>query len=126
MKKLMALLLALLCALALAGCAEKSVSVFETEQISRIVFYEQNGAEQGAQVPKEYLEEIIAWLGTFRIGEKVKGEALKPGSNSIFVRIEYADGSIVENGLDTVKADGITYYTERADAPACWFSIFSN
>lgn len=74
-------------------------------------------------MPSEYLEEIATWLGSFRIDEKVKDKVLAPGSNSISIEIEYADGTVLKNGLTTTKVEGVDYYMKHEDAPQCYFEI---
>ena len=127
MKRLIALVLALVCVLGLVGCStnkvDKTKPVFETENIARITFYTLPSGGKGFEVPSEYLEEIATWLGSFRIDEKVKDKILAPGSNSISVEIEYADGTAAKNGLSTTKVDGVTYYMKHEDAPQCYFEI---
>ena len=126
MKKLTALFLALVCMLALAGCLTTDelygTPVFETEEIVRITFYKAPTGNQGYEVPSEHMEEITAWLGSFTIGAKLVGEQ-PAGLNYETVKIEYADGSIVETGLDVEVIDGVTYYTERGETPECYNEI---
>ena len=128
MKKLIALALALVCVFGLVGCStnnsDKNVQVFKTENITRITFYTLPNFEDGFEVPSEYLDAITNWLGSFTIGQKADDKVLAPGSNSISVEIEYADGSIVRNGLSTTKVGEDTYYMEHDDAPECYFEIF--
>ena len=102
MKKIITLVLSLICVLGLVGCSankvDKDVSVFKTENITRITFYTLPSGGKGFEVLNEYLAEITTWLGSFTIDEKAD-KVLAPGSNSISVEIEYADGTIVKNGL---------------------------
>jgi len=126
MKKWIALVLALVCVLGLVGCStskvDKNTQVFKTENITRITFYTLPNGDNGFEVPSEYMAEITAWLGSFTIDGKAD-KALAPGSNSVSVEIEYADGTIVKNGLSTTKVDGVTYYMKHDDAPECYFVI---
>lgn len=128
MKKSIALLLILLCIISLTSCSDRKIDktkpVFNTENISSVVFFKLPNPDERIEVPDEYFDEITAWLGTFKIGEKVKGDVLAPGSNSISVQIEYADGSIVKNGLSTYLIEEKMYYLESAEAPECFLNIF--
>jgi hypothetical protein len=136
MKKLAAMILILIGVLAVVGCANKesnisqenknqlihkNTQVFKTENISRITFYT-SGDGKGFEVPSDNIAEITTWLGSFTIGEKAD-DVLVPGSNSVSVEIEYADGTIVKNGISTVNIDGVTYYMEHDDAPECYLEI---
>ena len=127
MKKYIALLLALVCVLGLVGCStnkvDKAKPVFETENIVRITFHTLPSDGKGFEVPSTYMAEITSWLGSFTIDEKADDKVLAPGSNSISVEIEYADGTVVKNGLTTTKVDGVTYYMKAEDAPQCYFEI---
>ncbi len=127
MKKLISIFLVLGCMSGLFGCsannADKNVQVFETENIAHITFYSLPTGGAGGEVPIEYLEEITTWLSSYTIDEKVEDDVLAPGSNSISIEIEYDDGTIVKNGLDTIEIDGITYYMKREDAPECFYKI---
>ena len=137
MKKLIALILLLVGLLAMAGCVNqenniseenknqmvyKGTQVFKTENITRITFYTLSSGGNGFEVPSENIAEITTWLGSFTIGEKADN-VLAPGSNSVSVEIEYADGTIVKNGLSTVNIDGVAYYMEHDDAPECYLEI---
>lgn len=126
MKKLMTLVLALIFVFGLVGCSankvDKDVSVFKTENITRITFHTLPSGGQGFEVPNEYLAEITTWLGSFTVDKKAD-KALAPGSNSISVEIEYADGTSVKNGLSTTKIDGSTFYMKSEPAPECYFKI---
>ena len=127
MKKLMTLILVLVCVLGLIGCstnkADKNVQIFETENITRITFHTLPSSGKGFEVPSEYMAEITTWLASFTIDKKANDNVLAPGSNSISVEIEYADGTVVKNGLSTTKVDGVTYYMKHEDAPQCYFEI---
>jgi len=123
MKKQLVQMLTLLLALTFAGCAAAPQRAFDTENISRITFYGAHDANDTVEVPDEHLAEIAQWLGTFTVGEQA-GDVLAPGSDSLCVQIEYADGKIVKNGLSTITVDGTKYYMECADAPACYMELF--
>ena len=75
----------LCCLLFCVSCSpvDRDTPVFQTEGIKNILFVGQPYEE--VEVQAEYLAEITEWLSTFRIGDKVKKDALPPGSNSICV-----------------------------------------
>ena len=127
MRKYLALVLVLVCVLGLVGCStnkvDKSKPVFETENIAHITFYTLPSGGKGFEVPSEYIEQITTWLGSFTIDEKADDKVLAPGSNSVSVEIEYADGTVVKNGLSTTKVDGVIYYMKHDNAPECYFEI---
>ena len=61
---------------------------------------------------------------TFKIGDKVKRRDVQPaGTNSVSVKIEYSDGTIIENGLSTIKIGKKEYHLIYAKAPACYMKI---
>ena len=126
MKKYLTFVFALVCVLALAGCSsdniDKTKPVFETENISGISFFT-SPASEGIEVSGEHLAEITAWLGTFTIDKKVDSDVLPPGSNSISVRIEYADGTVVENGISTITIDETRYFMKSEKAPQCFLDL---
>ncbi len=129
MRKCIVFILILTCVLGLAGCSsnkiDKTKPVFETENISRITFYSVPEGGKGFEVPSEYIDEITTWLGSFTIDAKADGNVLDPGSNSVSVQIEYSDGTVIENGLSTIKIDGIIYYMKYENAPECYLQILS-
>ena len=129
MKKLTALVLTMVCVLGLAGCNTKDTAigkpVFETDNITRVTFYGSAPNSTNTEVPSEYLAEITEWLGTFVAGEKA-GDVLPPGADSLFVRIEYSDGAIVENSMTTIVLDGITYLVNYDKEPQCYFELFAD
>ena len=127
MKKLITLVLSLVCVLGLVGCNTKDTtigkSVFETENITSITFYGSAPNSTETEVPSEYLTEITEWLGTFVAAEKAD-DVLPPGADSLFVRIEYSDGTIIENSLSTTIIDGTTYLINYDKEPECYFELF--
>ena len=129
MKKLVALVLALVCVLGLVGCNTKDKAigepVFETDNITRVTFYGFVPNRTEIEVPSEYLAEITEWLGTFVIDEKAD-DVLPPGANSLFVRIEYSDGTVVENSMTTIVLDGTTYLINYDKEPQCYFELFAD
>lgn len=128
MKKLIALVLALVCVLGLVGCNAKDTAigkpVFETENISRVIFYGTAPTSTETEVPSEYLTEITEWLETFVAGKKAD-DILPPGADSLFVRIEYSDGTVVENSMSTIVIDGTTYIINYDKEPECYFELFA-
>lgn len=97
--------------------------VFSTEKVSRVTFYGYYGEGEGMDVSADDMAEIVAWLGTFTLGEAVDGDVLAPGTNTYYVEIEYADGAIVKNGLDVIKVYGTSYYLDSDIPPDCFMDI---
>ncbi len=129
MKKCLAFVCALICVFGLVGCSSTRIDttkpVFETENISRITLFSIPHHEDGIEVPDEHLTELTAWLGTFTIDKKA-GDQLDPGTNTRSFRIEYADGTIVESGVNTTTIDGVIYYMKCEKAPECYDELFAN
>lgn len=128
MKKQIVFIAAILCAIGLLGCGSDEIDrtkpVFETDNICSITFFTPYNYEDGIDVPSAYMDEIIPWLASFRVDKKA-GEMLIPGTNSISFRIEYADGTILENGLSTTTIDDTEYYLKSGEAPPCYLEIIS-
>lgn len=103
---------------------EQKKPVFETENIASITFYAYYGAGKGSKVPNENMTEITKWLGSFVVGKATSG-FLKPGTNTYYVEIEYSNGKVIKQGLDTVEIDGIGYYMECDSYPDCFMEIMS-
>lgn len=129
MKKMIAFVFALVCVFGMVGCSTNNIDtakpIFRTENISRITVFCIPDHLDGIEVPTEYMEEIITWIGTFRIDKKA-GDVLEPGANTSSFRIEYSDGTIVESGVNTTTIDGVTYYMKCDKAPACYDALFDN
>ena len=124
-KKRILIILALLLALSVALVLfVKTKPVFKTDNISRITFYAYYGAGIGSEVPAEHMAEIVDWLGSFRAGRTVFGR-IPPGTNTVYVEIEYTDGTVVKQGLDTVEILWNVYYTKSQGSPACFDEIMS-
>ena len=124
-KKRILIILALLLALSVALVLfVKTKPVFKTDNISRITFYAYCGAGIGSEVPTEHMAEIVDWLGSFRAGRTVFGR-IPPGTNTVYVEIEYTDGTVVKQGLDTVEILWNVYYTKSQGSPACFDEIMS-
>ena len=129
MKKLIALVLALVCVVGIVGCSAKDEvigkTVFETDNITRVTFYGSAPNSADTEVPSEYLAEITEWLGTFVEGKKAD-DVLPPGADSLFVRVEYSDGTVVENSMTTIVLDGKTYLINYDKEPQCYFELFAD
>lgn len=105
---------------------DQSGGVFNTENIKRITFYAYYGYGRGSDVPAEHLDEIIAWLASFDVDtDRELPTVIPPGTNSIHVEIEYFDGSIVKQGMDTTVVGGVTCYISGKAAPQCYDEIIS-
>ena len=129
-KKCLFILLAIFLA-GTIGCAfedgiDRTQPVFATDNISGITFYTSLKGDylEEIKVPDEHMEEIVSWLGSFRIGTKA-GDTLIPGTNSVELRIEYADGTVVESGISAVLVDGAFYYLDCENAPQCYLELVS-
>ena len=82
-------------------------SVFPTNGITRITFHGIADSDPaGTEVPAEHMDAITYWLSTFAIDTVADSDVLAPGSDSISVKIEYEDGTVIENGLSTVVVEG--------------------
>ena len=124
MKRLLTLLTAFVSVFLLAGCngdaIDKTKPVFDTANVLSVSFREE--PDVWVPVEAEELPDYIEWLGTFRIGDKTR-QPIKPGSNSIHVRIDYADGTMAEKGLSTITIDGTIYQLEYGTPPASYPSL---
>lgn len=116
MKKILSVVILLLILVSVVGCGSNNIPAkpFETENISRISF--RTSPDDWVEIPSEELPVYIEWLKSFRIGEKA-GSTLVPGSNSVRIRIEYSDGTFIENGLSTIKVGNDSYYLAFDNAP---------
>ena len=105
---------------------DRTQPVFATENISGITFYTSLKGDylEEIEVPNAYMEEIVSWLGSFRIGTKA-GDTLIPGTNAVKLRIEYADGNVVESGISAALVDGEFYYLDCENAPQCYLKLVS-
>lgn len=98
--------------------------VFNTQNIVSILFYGYYGGGKGSAVPAEHMAEITKWLASFTVGEQ-SPELLPPGTNTYYIEIAYADGTVIKQGLDIAEVDGIAYYTVHAQTPECFWDILS-
>ncbi|MBQ4333556.1 MAG: leucine-rich repeat protein [Clostridia bacterium] len=89
------------------------VIVFNTENVRRITFYSHYGAVKVRDVPAEDKAEVLNWLGTFTIKERVDDPLHLNGANTYYVEIEYSDGTIIKKGLSAVEVDGELYHVEH-------------
>ena len=127
-KKIAAIVLILICVLALCSCSSNGIDrktpVFETENISRITVFSTLWHEDGIEVSNEYMEDITAWIGSFKIGHKIK--ELDPGDNTFSFRIEYSDGRMVESGVNTTTINGVQYRYKCDAVPECFDALIAN
>lgn len=108
------------------GTNKQEIAIFNTKNIKRITFYAYYGSGKGSDVPAEHLGEITTWLNSFKIDtDREFPDLVPPGTNTIHVEIEYLDGTVVKEGLDTATVDGITYYIKGDTAPECYNEIIS-
>ena len=99
-------------------------AIFNTKNVKRITLYAFYGEGKSSDVPAENLDEIIAWLNSFAIDEEAP-EILPPGTNTIYVEIEYSDGTVIKQGTDTITIDEVTFYLIHDAAPDCYKEILS-
>ena len=146
-KKAVTIILCILMLLCLAACGENSTgstshepdqtqpttvnsevqpgtAVFETQNIVRITFYGYYGSGTGSEVPEEDMEAITTWLASFTIGGKAP-DLLAPGTNTYHVKIEYADGTVAESGLNVTTVDGVRYQISSSPQPECFAEIIA-
>lgn len=108
------------------GTNNQEIAIFNTKNIKCITFYAYYGSGKGSDVPAEHLGEITTWLNSFKIDtDREFPDLVPPGTNTIHVEIEYLDGTVVKEGLDTATVDGITYYIKGDTAPKCYEEIIS-
>lgn len=104
--------------------AKPTGSVFDTENIVRITLYLYYGNGTGSDVPAEHMAAMTNWLASFTFGEEIQ-DIVSPGTDTVHVEIEYSDGTVIKNGVNTMTIDGVTYYIECGDAPECYEEILS-
>lgn len=122
MKKWIAIILVFLCVVVLFV---KTRPVFDTDNVTRITFYAYYGSGIGSEVPEENFADILNWLDSFTVGRKAPA-LLPPGTNTVYVELEYSDGTIIRQGLDTVEIGWLLFYTNSRKAPECYHEILSN
>lgn len=70
------------------------------------------------------MNEMINWLDTFTVGEWIAG-LVPPGTNTVHVEIEYSDGTVAKCGIDTIKVNGVKFYTNCGDHPDALYRALS-
>ena len=86
-------------------------SVFNIENITGIVFRGDYENSAVYEVDSEHMTEVIKWLNSFDTEKEAAPDPLPTGINLCYVVITYADGTVVESGLDAVEVDGVMHYT---------------
>ena len=104
---------------------KQTESVFSTENISKITFYAYYGQGKGSVVPAENMTEMINWLNSITIARDATDEDVLLGTNTYHVEIEYADGTIIKEGLDVIVVDGTRYLLQKDKYPDCFAEIIS-
>ena len=102
----------------------KTRPVFDTDHVTRITFYAYSGSGVGSDVPAEHMEEILHWLDSFTVGSKAPALP-PPGTNTIYVEMEYSDGTVIKQGLDTTEIGWFLFYTNCPEPPACFQEILA-
>jgi hypothetical protein len=129
MKKILALALAALLVFGLGACAitdeNTGIKIFETEDIVRVTVFSNYGHGKGCDVPEENLEETTAWLATFKTGSRMYTDTIPPDANTIFVEIEYADGTVIKEGIEVRVIDGYGYYLEYDTPPSFFYDLLN-
>ncbi|MBP3391951.1 MAG: hypothetical protein J6L76_04105 [Clostridia bacterium] len=105
--------------------SDVSHPVFKTENVVRITFYAYYGAGKGSDVSAKDMPEILRWLDSFTVSPETADQYPPPGTNTYHVEIEYADGQIVQEGLDMITIDGKGYLLEKDPTPDCFEEIIS-
>ena len=127
MKKILALALAALMVLGLGACAitdeNTGSTVFEAENIARVTVFSYYGQGTGCDVPDENMEEVTAWLATFKIGSRMYTDTIPSDANTIFLEIEYTDGTVIKEGIEVRVIDGYGYYLEYDTPPECIYEL---
>lgn len=104
-----------------SGDNKQTRSVFNTKNIKRITFCAYFGRRD---VPVWYMNEITQWLGSFTVGQ-VAPDPILPGTNTYHIEIEYADGTVIEEGMDVITVDGTAYCVNKDATPDCFWKIVS-
>lgn len=122
MRKVLLMIAVIMVMVTMAGCgAPEGERVFDVKNVDAVDFFK-TGTRESVSVPREDLDEILEWLGTFTVGSQTE-EYLIPGSNYISVRIVYGDGTVLENSLSTITRRSVLYYMDAASAPKCYLSL---
>ena len=96
--------------------------IFHLDNIVRITFFSYYGQGTGSNVPAENMQEIIDWLATYTLGDPAS-TPLPPGTDTVYVEIEYNYGAIFRTGMNTVDFAGTIYYIHGSEAPECYSEI---
>ena len=99
--------------------------IFRTENVVRITLYAYYGQGTGSVVPSENMAEIKQWLGEMTIDREATDNDVLAGTNTYYVEIEYADGTIIKEGLDVVIVNGTRYLLKKEKYPACFEEIIA-
>ena len=93
--------------------------------ITAITFHDTIDSNKGnLPVPEADLEEITNWLSSFTVGNRV-GKTLVPGTGSVEMTLTYADGTSERRSLSIIHLDGVTYYINSPNAPACYLTLLN-
>ena len=93
--------------------------------ITAITFHDTIDSNKGnLPVPEADLEEITNWLSSFTVGNWV-GKTLVPGTGSVEMTLTYADGTSERRSLSIIHLDGVTYYINSPNAPACYLTLLN-
>lgn len=106
-----------------ANKIDTATPVFKTQNIKSITLFWLPVNSDGIKVPSEHMADITAWIGTFTVGEKIKGAPC--GINMISFRIEYSDGTVAVNGIDTITLNGVVYSLRKGQKPKCFNALFA-
>ena len=126
----------IVCVLLLAGCAVGIVMgvrrgpatgqpvPYPDSPIAAITFHSIINNTGDCLVPDADLEEITNWLSSFTVGNRV-GKTLVPGTGSVEMTLTYADGTSERRSLSIIHLDGVTYYINSPNAPACYLTLLN-
>ena len=124
------------CVLLLVGCAVGIVMgvrrgpatgqpvPYPDSPITAITFHSIINNTGDCPVPEADLEEITNWLSSFTVGNRV-GKTLVPGTGSVEMTLTYADGTSERRSLSIIHLDGVTYYINSPNAPACYLTLLN-
>ena len=129
----------ILCVLLLVGCAVGIVMgvrrglatgqpvPYPDSPISAITFHSTIDSNKGnLPVPEADLEEIVSWLSSFTVGNRVgKGKTMVPGTGSVEMTLTYADGTSERRSLDIIHLDGVAYLVKYPNAPQCYVTLLN-
>ena len=127
------------CVLLLVGCAVGIVMgvrrgpatgqpvPYPDSPIAAVTFHSTIDSNKGnLPVPEADLEEIVSWLSSFTVGNRVgKGKTMVPGTGSVEMTLTYADGTSERRSLDIIHLDGVAYLVESPNAPQCYVTLLN-